>query len=504
MGISFSFCQHNKKVGKPAKEKETKMKKKITIIGLGAGNLEQMTLGLYRILESAETIYARTMHHPAVEELVAQGKEFITFDEIYEKHDQFEPVYEEIAETLFEAASKHDHVIYAVPGHPLVAEQAVQLLLHRAAEKKTEVTVAGGKSFLDEMYTALKIDPIEGCQILDGTSLRKEEIQIRHHIIIVQVYDAFLASEVKLTLMEKYPDDYEVAVVTAAGSPSETIKRVPLYELDQTVTLNNLTAVYVPPVKEETFMYRDFAFLKNVIERLRGPGGCPWDQKQTHVSLKKYLIEEAYEVLEAIDEEDDETLAEELGDVLLQVLLHAQIGEEEGFFAIDDVIAVLTEKMIRRHPHVFGDVSAEDADEVVANWEAIKAKEAGKEDRESLLDGVPKGMPAIQKAFQYQKKAAKVGFDWKETELVYDKILEELKEFQEAKGEEQLNELGDLLFSVVNLARFYKIDPEEALNATNRKFYSRFRYIETALKEKNLSFEDVTLEEMDRLWVEAK
>jgi tetrapyrrole methylase family protein / MazG family protein len=480
------------------------MKKKITIAGLGAGDLDQMTLGIYRMLEKAETIYARTINHPAVEELIAQGKTFITFDEIYEKHDQFEPVYQEIAEVLFNAAEENGHVIYVVPGHPLVAEQAVQLLLHNAEKNNTEVTVAGGKSFLDEMYTALKIDPIEGCQILDGTSLKKEELQIRHHLVIVQVYDAFIASEVKLTLMEKYPDDYEVAVVTAAGSSSESIKKVPLYELDQTVTLNNLTAVYVPPVKEETLMYRDFSFLKSVIERLRGPGGCPWDQKQTHVSLKKYLIEEAYEVLEAIDEENDETLAEELGDVLLQVLLHAQIGEEEGFFEMDDVIGVLTEKMIRRHPHVFGDVNAEDADEVVANWDAIKAQEAGKEDRESLLDGVPKGMPAILKAFQYQKRAAKVGFDWKETGPVYDKILEELKEFQEAEGEEQLKELGDLLFSVVNLARFYKIDPEEALNATNRKFYKRFRYIESALQEKNLSFEDVTLEEMDRLWNEAK
>ncbi|MFG6497505.1 nucleoside triphosphate pyrophosphohydrolase [Fictibacillus sp. UD] len=480
------------------------MTKKITIIGLGAGDLDQMTLGIYRMLESSEKVYVRTIHHPAVEDLMKQGKTFIAFDEIYEKHDQFEPVYEEIAETLFKAAEAENHVIYAVPGHPLVAEQAVQILLHQAQSKEVEVTVAGGKSFLDEMYTALKIDPIEGCQILDGTSLKKDEIQIRHHLVIVQVYDSFIASEVKLTLMEKYPDDYEVVVVTAAGSSDESIKRVPLYELDQTVTLNNLTAVYVPPVKEDELLYRDFSFLKNVIARLRGPGGCPWDQKQTHVTLKKYLIEEAYEVLDAIDEEDDEALAEELGDVLLQVLLHAQIGEDEGFFAIEDVIAVLTEKMIRRHPHVFSDVSAENADEVVANWDAIKAQEAGKEDRESLLDGVPKGIPGIQKAFLYQKKAAKVGFDWKEAGPVYDKILEELKEFQEAEGDEQQKELGDLLFSVVNLARFYKIDPEEALNETNRKFRKRFSYIEHALKEQSLSFDDVTLEEMDRLWNEAK
>ncbi|MGM0807311.1 MAG: nucleoside triphosphate pyrophosphohydrolase [Bacillota bacterium] len=480
------------------------MTKKITIIGLGAGDLDQMTLGIYRMLESAEKVYVRTIHHPAIEELMNQGKHFVAFDEIYEKHEKFEPVYEEIAETLFAQAEVEGHVLYAVPGHPLVAEQAVQILLHKSENKGIEVSVAGGKSFLDEMYTALKIDPIEGCQILDGTSLKKDEVQIRHHLVIVQVYDNFIASEVKLTLMDKYPDDYEVTIVTAAGSVEESIKVVPLYELDQSVALNNLTAVYVPPVKEEELLYRDFAFLKNVIARLRGPGGCPWDQKQTHVTLKKYLIEEAYEVLEAIDEEDDDALAEELGDVLLQVLLHAQIGEDEGFFVLEDVIETLTEKMIRRHPHVFSDVSAEDADQVVANWDAIKSQEAGKEDRDSLLDGVPKGIPAIQKAFLYQKKAAKVGFDWREVEPVVDKILEELKEFQEAEGDEQQKELGDLLFSVVNLARFYKIDPEEALNETNRKFKKRFNYIEQELKKQSLSFDDVTLEEMDRLWNEAK
>lgn len=202
------------------------MTKKITIIGLGAGDLDQMTLGIYRMLESAEKVYVRTIHHPAIEELMNQGKHFVAFDEIYEKHEQFEPVYEEIAETLFAQAEVEGHVLYAVPGHPLVAEQAVQILLHNSKSKGIDVSVAGGKSFLDEMYTALKIDPIEGCQILDGTSLKKDEVQIRHHLVIVQVYDNFIASEVKLTLMDKYPDDYEVTIVTAAGSAEESIKVV--------------------------------------------------------------------------------------------------------------------------------------------------------------------------------------------------------------------------------------------------------------------------------------
>ncbi|WP_026678108.1 nucleoside triphosphate pyrophosphohydrolase [Fictibacillus gelatini] len=480
------------------------MAKKITVLGLGAGGLEQMTIGVYRLLKSGREVFARTKDHPVVEELLAEGINMVFFDEVYEKHEQFADVYREIADTLFKNAEAED-IVYAVPGHPLVAEQTVQLLLNEADHHGVEINVAGGKSFLDEMYAALKIDPIEGCQIVDGTSLKKEELQIRHHLIIVQVYDAFIASEVKLTLMEKYPDDYEVVVLTAAGSQNEKIERVPLFELDHCAELSNLTAVYVPPVQDEKLLYRDFDYLRGIIAELRGPNGCPWDKKQTHASLKKYLLEEAYEVLEAIDEEDDDHLVEELGDVLLQVLLHAQIGEDEGFFSIHDVIFSLTEKMIRRHPHVFGETSAKTADEVVQNWEAIKRQEKGNDQRKSILDGVPKASPALYKALAYQKKAAKVGFDWDAIEPIIEKLNEEFAEWKAAPNhDEQKKEFGDLLFTMVNLARFYKIDPEEALELTNRKFYRRFQYIEEALQNEGLSMEEVDLKKMDQLWEKAK
>ncbi|MGC4378602.1 nucleoside triphosphate pyrophosphohydrolase [Fictibacillus sp. Mic-4] len=480
------------------------MAKKITVLGLGAGGLEQMTIGVYRLLKSGRAVFARTKDHPVVEELLAEGINMVFFDEVYEKHEQFADVYREIADTLFKNAEAED-IVYAVPGHPLVAEQTVQLLLNEADHHGVEINVAGGKSFLDEMYAALKIDPIEGCQIVDGTSLKKEELQIRHHLIIVQVYDAFIASEVKLTLMEKYPDDYEVVVLTAAGSQNEKIERVPLFELDHCAELSNLTAVYVPPVQDEKLLYRDFDYLRGIIAELRGPNGCPWDKKQTHASLKKYLLEEAYEVLEAIDEEDDDHLVEELGDVLLQVLLHAQIGEDEGFFSIHDVIFSLTEKMIRRHPHVFGETSAKTADEVVQNWEAIKRQEKGNDQRKSILDGVPKASPALYKALAYQKKAAKVGFDWDAIEPIIEKLNEEFAEWKAAPNhDEQKKEFGDLLFTMVNLARFYKIDPEEALELTNRKFYRRFQYIEEALQNEGLSMEEVDLKKMDQLWEKAK
>ncbi len=168
-----------------------------------------------------------------------------------------------------------------------------------------------------------KIDPIEGFQLLDGTSLQRDEIQIRQHVIIGQVYDAFVASEVKLTLMEKYPDDYEVFLVTAAGSKEEKVRKLPLYELDHDMTLDNLTSLYVPPIVEQAQAYKEFSTLRHIITDLRGPNGCPWDKEQTHLSLKKYLIEEAYELLAAIDQDDIENMIEELGDVLLQIMLHA-------------------------------------------------------------------------------------------------------------------------------------------------------------------------------------
>jgi tetrapyrrole methylase family protein / MazG family protein len=484
------------------------MKKRIEILGLGAGDLEQLPLGVYRKLTQVSHVYLRTKEHPVVAELEQEGFSFTSFDSIYEKHDQFEQVYEEIVQTLLERTHSED-VLYAVPGHPLVAERTVQLLLEYSAASGVEIIIGGGQSFIDSLFQALKIDPIEGFQLLDGTALTSSELEIKQHIIIGQVYDQFVASNVKLTLMERLPDDYEVMIVTAAGSSSESIRQVPLYELDREVSLNNLTSVYVPPVREEQLLLREFSKLKEIIAVLRGPNGCPWDKEQTHESLKRYLIEETYEVIEAINSGDLDNLIEELGDVLLQVMLHAQIGEDDGYFSIDEVIGVLAEKMIRRHPHVFGDRKAEDADAVVRNWQQIKDQEKGMKET-SLLDGVPKSLPSLIRAYEIQKKAAKVGFDWQEIKPAIEKVKEELQEFEneldDGHGDMQLakKEFGDLLFAFVNVARFLKIHPEEALLETNEKFIRRFQYIEARVKESGKSFEQHTLEELDLIWDEAK
>jgi tetrapyrrole methylase family protein/MazG family protein len=346
---------------------------KIYIVGLGPGDISMLSLGTYKLLKKANHLYLRTKDHPVVEELNNEGITFTAFDQIYEKHDTFEAVYEEIVSTLQQSANQHQEIFYAVPGHPMVAERAVQLLLEKANKGDIEVEIMGGQSFIDPMLAALQVDPVEGFLLLDAMSLKPSLLQPACVTVITQVYDALIASEVKLTLMEVYPADYPVTIATAVGIKGvEELTEVPLYELDRATSLSNLTAVYVPKTDEDKVIDRRYERSRDIFRQLRGPSGCPWDKKQTHQSLKKYLLEEANEVIEAIDREDDEHLVEELGDILLQVFLHAQIAEDEGFFNMEDVIQSLNEKMIRRHPHVFGNEQLESAEDVVKKWKEIK------------------------------------------------------------------------------------------------------------------------------------
>ncbi|KIL52519.1 nucleoside triphosphate pyrophosphohydrolase [Jeotgalibacillus soli] len=481
---------------------------RIEIIGLGAGDLDQLPHGVYKKLKSASHIVARTLSHPVISALQEEGVIFSSFDHIYEAHDRFEDVYASIVALLMEQAEEGP-VIYAVPGHPLVAEQTVQLLLDLEKKGEISISVVGGQSFLDDLFTAVGIDPIEGFQLLDGTALRRDHIQVAQHLIIGQVYDALVASEVKLTLMEKYPDHYPVTIVTAAGSSEERITTVPLYELDREMELSNLTSLYVPPMQDQSQAYGEFFQLRQIIAALRGPDGCPWDKEQTHESLKRYLIEEAYELLEAIDSGDIDHMIEELGDVLLQVMLHAQIGEDSGYFTIQDVIFGISEKMVRRHPHVFGDATANSTEEVVQSWQAIKQQEkGGSQEGKSLLKGVGAGKPALIQAFEIQKKAAKVGFDWDDPSGAWDKFEEEWQEFQDeiANGDKEasLEEFGDLLFALVNVSRFHNIFPEEALIRANQKFMARFSYVEKRVRESGNTFQSFSLTELDEFWDEAK
>lgn len=483
------------------------MAKQITIVGLGAGDLNQLPFGVYQLITKSEHLFLRTKEHPIIDELNSEIT-YEAFDFIYEENDDFGEVYRKIVEVLLTKAAETD-IVYAVPGHPLVAEKTVQLLLTEGRERGYTIVVQGGQSFLDSTFQVLEIDPIEGFQLVDALTLKSDQLQLNGHVIITQVYDQMVASEVKLTLMEQLPDDYKVVVVTAAGSSQQIIKEVALYELDRETSVNNLTSVYIPSVKNVEMLHHQFTSLRQIIAQLRGPNGCPWDKEQTHPSLKKYLIEECYELLEAIEKEDIDHIVEELGDVLLQVVLHAQIGEDDGMFSINDVIKGISDKMVRRHPHVFGETIVQDSDEVLMNWDAIKRKEKDTTDEESILDSVSTALPALSKAYHLQKKAAKVGFDWPTTHGAWEKVKEEISEFEKELNLNRdellmMKEFGDILFAFVNVARHYKIEPEEALSSTNNKFYDRFRYIEKKATENQIELKNMSLEEMDKYWNEAK
>ncbi|MCE1226881.1 MAG: nucleoside triphosphate pyrophosphohydrolase [Geobacteraceae bacterium] len=250
-----------------------------------------------------------------------------------------------------------------------------------------------------------------------------------------------------------------------------------------------------------------FRQIMTIMRRLRAPGGCPWDAEQTHESLKRYLLEESYEVLEAIDKGSDELLKEELGDLLLQPVFHAAIAEERGAFTMDDILSTLADKLIRRHPHVFGDQEIKDSEAQIANWEKIKKEEKGDE-RRSALSGIPPHLPALMKAHKISEKASRVGFDWEHVDQVMAKVIEELHEFEEAMAQKRQDrmeaELGDLLFAIVNLGRFLSLDPEEALRKTIARFQSRFSHIEDRLHATGRHLQDASLDEMEALWVEAK
>jgi len=490
------------------------MKPSITIVGLGSGGEDQLTLGTLKVLEQASRRYLRTADHPAVADLKLRGIAFESYDRLYEKLESFEEVYEAIAsELLAEAAGRPgETIVYAVPGHPMVAERTVRLLRERAPAAGVELRLLGGESFLDQAFTRLGFDPIEGFQLLDAGDLSREHLRPRLHTVIGQVYDAFTASEVKLTLMNVYPDDFPVVVGQALGvEGQENIRRVPLYELDRLESYGNLTLIYIAASEDDRLRRRSFERLHEIVGILRSPEGCPWDREQTHLSIRRNFIEETFEAIEAIDLDDPDGMKEEFGDVILQVLLHSQMEEESGSFDVYDVLAELNDKLIFRHPHVFGGENAQDAEEALKNWEQMKAEEKkrkGAPERQSLLDGIPKDLPALPRAYKVQKKAASVGFDWPDLDGVFDKIEEELDELKRATREEsperQKDELGDLLFAVVNASRFIKADPEEALAGTNRKFAERFKYIEERLRIGGRTFGDTSLIEMEEWWQEAK
>jgi tetrapyrrole methylase family protein/MazG family protein len=322
--------------------------------------------------------------------------------------------------------------------------------------------------------------------------------------LLANVDSRELALHLKDVLLTTYPKEHVISLVHEGKEKEERLSE---FGSDEFLEGSSL---YVPALGEGT----SFESFAEIVAHLRAPNGCPWDREQTHESLRKHLLEESYEVISAIDSGDFLDMREEFGDLLLQVVLQSQIANEEGQFNINQVVQGIHSKIVRRHPHVFGDLKVEGVDGVLANWEKLKEKERrelalsdveGKKDEKGLLDGVPKVLPALSQAQEYQDRAARVGFDWADIEGVLDKVKEEIEEIKGAETDFELaSEIGDLLFALVNVARWKHVDAESALRRTNLKFKKRFAYVEQGAKRQERNLSELSLEEMDGLWNEAK
>ena len=477
----------------------------ITILGLGPGDFGLLTLETWDRLQSGQPLFLRTAQHPVVAELDKRDICYTTYDHEYETGQSFEAVYQAIANDVIRQAGAGESVLYAVPGSPLVAEKTVSLIRAMADARGIAVAILPAMSFLETLYARLAIDPIAGVTVVDAADIDRLPRDLGTALVVTQIYSRQVASDTKLALMELFPDDYGVTFVRNLSLPDEDIRTIQLLELDRQPVIDHLVCLFVPAKHEQSNTF-SLDPLTTVMARLRSPQGCLWDVEQTHASLRRYMVEEVYEVLEAIDNKDEHGLCEELGDLLLQIVFHARIAEETGLFSMQDVIDEVTAKLIRRHPHVFGDITVRDAAEVVVNWETIKKSEKGH--RRSVLDGVSPGLPSLLRACKLQSKAAKVGFDWDDIAPVWDKVQEEWQELQQAVASDSVEavagELGDLLFAVVNLARFLHLEPETALNQTNNKFVNRFLHVEERVRQHGGDWTAFSLEELDEFWCEAK
>ncbi len=351
----------------------------------------------------------------------------------------------------------------------------------------------------------LELDSIQSLSIVDGKIFSSRHVppfSTDAPALITAIETESQLEQVTRVLRAIYPPEHVIRLVRfPAGEVTETtLGAIPVETFTQPETWY---ALYLPPLPPGT----SFEAFQEIIAHLRAPDGCPWDREQTHQTLRKHLIEESYETLAAMDADDPGKMREEFGDLLLQVVLNAQIGQEYGEFTMNEVLKGIYDKIIRRHPHVFGQVEVDGVGQVLSNWESIKKEERRKngEGEKSLLDGVPAALPALSQAQEYQERAARVGFDWSEIDGVLEKIREEIEEVrQTANPDELASELGDLFFALVNLARWKEVDAEAALRAASLKFKKRFGFIEQRAQEMGRTMKEMSLQELDGLWNQAK
>jgi tetrapyrrole methylase family protein/MazG family protein len=493
---------------------------RIVVVGLGPGSHDHVTVETREAIARAEHRYLRTAIHPSAD-LVPDAT---TFDDLYEAADTFDDVYTDIAASLIQAAGEHGEILYAVPGSPLVLERTVRYL--RDADD-VDLVLVPALSFLDVAWARLGVDPVDaGVRLVDGHEFATAAAGERGPLLVAHTHANWVLSDIKLAVDEAAGDE-PVTILHALGTPDEQIIEVAWADLDRTIDADHLTSLWIPnlAVPVGAAYVRFHALTRTLREQ------CPWDIEQTHSSLIPHLLEETYEVVDAIhaldDTDPDSTdqdstgvrtdpdadLIEELGDLLYQIEFHATIAEQEGRFTIADVANGIHDKLVRRHPHVFGHLVGSDLDtaEVLSNWDDIKRDEKS---RTSVFDGIPRSMPALAYAAKVGSKASKVGFDWPDVNGAFPKIAEETAELYEAMHHQddddgtgtaaRTDELGDLLFAIVNVARHLRIDPELALRAATDKFRSRFEGVERLARQRSIELRNAELATLDALWDEVK
>lgn len=478
------------------------MKPSITVVSLGPGDPRLLTLQSADALRKSRNLILRTARHRTADWLREEGVTFSDFDALYDEFDDFDALHSMMAERLW-AAAQEAPVTFAVID---AATDGAVRAVRASVPEDGKVTILAGVTMADACLALLPDQFSQsGCvRILPAMDAMESAPDPATPLLITEVWDRVLASDMKLRLSELYGDEAPVVLFPSSVKVNRKPLVIPLMELDRQRTYDHTVCLYIPAMglrERNRFCFDDLMRVMHILRR-----ECPWDSEQTHESLRKYLIEEAYEAVGAIDEDDMEHLADELGDVLLQIAFHADIASDMGEFSIGDVTTAIVHKMIYRHAHIFGDVHCDTADEVTESWEKLKKAEKGLTTQASVLADVSAGLPALMRAAKVQKKAANVGFDWDDAIGALPKIHEEADEVLEElqAGRDPGEELGDLLFSCVNVARLAGLEPELLLKEATEKFIRRFTAMENLIISDGKSLEGLTLAEMDVYWNKVK
>jgi tetrapyrrole methylase family protein / MazG family protein len=483
---------------------------RVVVVGLGPAGVDLMLPAARDALEHVPNRFVRTTRHPAAGDLAAAGVELLSFDDEYDAADDLEEVYRRIAARLLDIAATHGEVAYAVPGNPAVAERSVAMLRDAASRGDIQLEIVPGLSFAELAWTRLGVDPMSGARVADARRLTAETVAGEGPLLIAQCDTPLVLWDVKVVLLEVLPADAPVTVLQRLGLPDERIRTVALADLDREVDPDHLTALLVDGGAGAAA--REIARLLGLAERLRGPGGCPWDAEQTHHSLTRYLLEEAYEVVETVEAlppdapagdvpaEAYRALEDELGDLLYQVIFHAVLADEAGAFDMGDVARGIHDKLVRRHPHVFGDADAESASDVMRNWEQIKKDEKG---HASIVSGITPGLPSLLYAHKLLRKAASTGLDPGGRDDALRRLDAVLTELRSDEGRDLETQLGDLLAAAIVLARSGGVDAESALRGWAVRFRRRFEAMEQLAEARQLELATLPPDAVAVLWIES-